>query len=58
MVFCLVYTKSLNCALLEVRFYACESLYNVVKVLRENVMPLFNEGQQHYSLIFYISLLS
>jgi len=27
----------------RVRYYACESLYNVVKVSRESVLPLFNE---------------
>jgi len=27
----------------RVRYYACESLYNVVKVLRENIMPYFND---------------
>lgn len=27
----------------RVRYYACESLYNVVKVSREAVLPLFNE---------------
>ena len=27
----------------RVRYYACESLYNVVKVARENVLPMFNE---------------
>ena len=27
----------------RVRFYACESLYNVTKVARDEVMPLFND---------------
>ena len=27
----------------RVRYYACESLYNVVKVARENVLPMFSE---------------
>eukprot|EP00090_Calanus_glacialis_P024131 TRINITY_DN37461_c0_g1_i1.p1 TRINITY_DN37461_c0_g1~~TRINITY_DN37461_c0_g1_i1.p1 ORF type:complete len:694 (-),score=252.55 TRINITY_DN37461_c0_g1_i1:136-2217(-) len=27
----------------RVRYYACESLYNVVKVSRESVLPMFNE---------------
>jgi len=27
----------------RVRYYACESLYNVIKVLRENIIPYFNE---------------
>ncbi|XP_023342024.1 protein VAC14 homolog [Eurytemora carolleeae] len=27
----------------RVRYYACESLYNVVKVLRENIIPHFND---------------
>ena len=27
----------------RVRFYACESLYNVTKVVRDAILPLFNE---------------
>lgn len=27
----------------RVRYYACESLYNVTKVARQNILPLFNE---------------
>ena len=27
----------------RVRYYACESLYNVTKVTRENIMGVFNE---------------
>ncbi len=27
----------------RVRYYACESLYNIVKVLRANVLVYFNE---------------
>ena len=27
----------------RVRFYACESLYNVTKVVRDAVLPLFND---------------
>ena len=27
----------------RVRFYACESLYNVTKVTRDNILPLFND---------------
>ena len=27
----------------RVRYYACESLYNVVKVARENVLPMFSD---------------
>ena len=27
----------------RVRFYACESLYNVTKVTRDHILPLFND---------------
>ena len=27
----------------RVRYYACESLYNVVKVARDNVLPMFTD---------------
>ena len=27
----------------RVRFYACESLYNVNKVTRDHILPLFND---------------
>ena len=27
----------------RVKYYACEALYNVVKVLRKDILPLFNE---------------
>ena len=27
----------------RVRYYACESLYNVTKVTRDNIMGVFNE---------------
>ena len=27
----------------RVRYYACESLYNVMKVCKENILPMFNE---------------
>lgn len=27
----------------KVRFYACESLYNIIKVTREKILPYFNE---------------
>jgi vacuole morphology and inheritance protein 14 len=27
----------------RVRYYACESLYNVIKVSRENTVPIFND---------------
>ena len=27
----------------RVRYYACESLYNVIKVARDEILPLFNE---------------
>jgi len=35
----------------RVRYYACESLYNVVKVARENVLPMFNEIFQSISQV-------
>ena len=30
-------------SLCRVRFYACESLYNVTKVTRDDILPLFND---------------
>ena len=39
----------------RVRFYACESLYNVTKVTRDHILPLFNDIFVSMAVSIYLS---